>query len=283
MSINNPLQAKLHSFTLARVRRSSLPVVASLVASAVVATCSLAAQTSATSPAPASNAKTTHHPSKHSAGKPIETPPPVQPPAAKIPDWPVNGRPMHAAVTWNSHGLHIDATNSSLQQILNDVSTVTGTKIEGMGSDQRVYGEYGPGQARDVISQLLQGSGYNVLLAGDLGSGTPRQILLSPRRASPGAPNAVENAPTPPDNIDEEPVDNEVDDQQQQLVPQMPDPSHTGFGPGTPVRTPQQVMEEMQQRQLQQQQQQQIQQPQQQQIQQQQQPPPNPPPANPPL
>jgi hypothetical protein len=168
---------------------------------------------------------------------------------------------MHAAVTWDSHGLHIDATNSSLQQILKDVSTVTGTKIEGMGSDQRVYGEYGPGQARDVLSQLLQGSGYNVLLAGDLGQGTPRQILLSPQHAGAAAPGAVNNTEPPQDN-DEEPVENEVDDQQQQQqqVPQMPNPSHTGFGPGTPIRTPQQVMEEMQQRQMQQQQQQQQQQ-----------------------
>ena len=66
-------------------------------------------------------------------------------------------------MTWEATGLRINASNSSLQQILNEVSVETGTKVEGLGADQRVYGEYGPGQARDVLSQLLQGSGYNVL------------------------------------------------------------------------------------------------------------------------
>ena len=66
-----------------------------------------------------------------------------------------------------------------------EVSTETGTKVEGMGADQRVYGDYGPGQARDVLSQLLQGSGYNVLLAGDIGQGAPREIVLSPRQSGP--------------------------------------------------------------------------------------------------
>ena len=86
-----------------------------------------------------------------------------------MPNWPVNDKPSPASVVWDATGLRINASNSSLQQILNEVSTDTGTKVEGFGADQRVYGSYGPGQARDVLSQLLQGSGYNVLLAGDLG------------------------------------------------------------------------------------------------------------------
>jgi hypothetical protein len=63
------------------------------------------------------------------------------------------------------------ATNSSLQQILSDVSTATGVKVEGTPGDQRVYGSYGPAPARDVLSQLLDGSGYNVLMIGDQGEG----------------------------------------------------------------------------------------------------------------
>jgi hypothetical protein len=96
----------------------------------------------------------------------------------------VNETPGKPAITWDSQGLKIDATNSSLRQILNDVSTATGAKVEGFGTDERVFGEYGPGQARDVISQLLHGSGYNVLLIGDQGAGTPRQIVLSTRKAA---------------------------------------------------------------------------------------------------
>jgi hypothetical protein len=208
---------------------------------------------------------------KHKAAKPEPAPSaPAAPAAPPMPSWPVNDNPQPAAVTWDSHGLRVDASNSSLQQILNDVSTETGTKVEGFGSDQRVYGSYGPGQARDVISQLLAGSGYNVLLAGDLGSGAPRQVMLTPRhaeRAAQGSPGAEQQE----NNNDEDAPDNEVDEQPppppppQAPVQMQPNPGQgnpgigrPGFGPNGPIRTPQQVMEEMQrQQQLQQQQQQQ--------------------------
>ena len=36
-----------------------------------------------------------------------------------------------------------------------------------MNVDQRVFGTYGRGPARDVIAQLLDGSGYDVLMIGD--------------------------------------------------------------------------------------------------------------------
>jgi hypothetical protein len=169
---------------------------------------------------------------------------PAEPPK---PDWPAYAKPAEASVVWDSHGLHITAANSSLEQILKDIATSTGAKIEGLGADQRVFGDYGPGQARDVLAQLLQGSGYNVIMIGDQGQGTPRQILLSPRQAAANQP-AARTMPTPAN--DEE---NDVDDQ-----PPAPDPAapaRPGFPPGAPPRSPQQIMQEMQQRQQQQQQQ----------------------------
>jgi hypothetical protein len=160
---------------------------------------------------------------------------------------------------WDSNGLRIDASNSSLQQILREVSTETGTKVQGAISDRRVFGEYGPGQARDVLAQLLQGSGYNFLLTGDLGQGTPREIVLSPRRpAGPGSPNNTYRSPQQQAEEDgpEEPEDQPVQPPPPIQQPQMQN-NRPGFGPNGPIRTPQQVMEEMQQRQQQQQQQQQ--------------------------
>ena len=142
------------------------------------------------------------------------------------------------------------------QQILKEVSTETGAKVEGMGPDQRVYGDYGPGQARDVLSQLLQGSGYNILLAGDVGQGAPREIVLSPRLA--GAAIGANGMNRPQQDPDED-IPEQPEDQPQQAAPLRPQTAEHQSGPASvptvPVRTPQQVMEEMQQRQMQQQQQ----------------------------
>ncbi|MGC1423193.1 MAG: hypothetical protein WA354_15720 [Terracidiphilus sp.] len=193
-----------------------------------------------------------HH--SHARSKKQEPPPVAQAPPP-MPNWPVNDKPNPASVVWDANGLRINASNSSLQQILNEVSTETGTKVEGMGADQRIYGVYGPGKARDVISQLLQGSGYNILLAGDIGQGAPREIVLSPRQSGPaGAPGGMNRQQQDPD----EDIPDQPEEQQQpiQPPPQSQAPMRPGFGPNGPIRTPQQVMEEMQQRQLQQQQQQ---------------------------
>jgi hypothetical protein len=200
------------------------------------------------------------HPHRH-AKKKEEPPPPIvqAPPPPPPPDWPANDPPSPASVVWDANGLHINASNSSLQQILKEVSTETGTKVEGAISDRRVFGEYGPGHVGDVLAQLLQGSGYNFLLAGDIGQGTPREIVLSPRR--PAGPNAANNGFRPPqqqadEDVADEPEDQPVQPPQAQQPPAQNNPRQ-GFGPNGPVRTPQQVMEEMQQRQQQLQQQQQ--------------------------
>jgi hypothetical protein len=163
---------------------------------------------------------------------------PAVAPAPEVPAWPANEKPVPASVTWDSHGLRVEAANSSLAQILEDVSTATGTKVEGFDADQRIFGVYGPGSAREVLSQLLQGSGYNVLLVGDQGQGTPREIVLSVRRAG----STVQTANTAPANASDEDVDTEEQPQ--------PQPGRPGIAPGGPARTPQQ-MQEMQQRQQQ--------------------------------
>lgn len=215
-------------------------------------------------------AKTSASRTHHGAKKQIAPEPVAEAlPPPPMPHWPVNDQPTPASVVWDANGLRVNASNSSLQQILKDVSTQTGSKVEGAVPDQRVYGDYGPGQARDVLSELLQGSGYNVVLAGDLGKGAPREIVLSPRPAGgqnvQGAnvnrqqPDAEDEAPEPPEDQPPPPVN-----------PPLQMQSRPGFGPNGPIRTPQQIMEEMQQRQQQQMQQQQ--QLQQQQLQQQQQP-----------
>lgn len=174
---------------------------------------------------------------------------PVQVIAAPVlPDWPANENPGQPKVTWDSHGLRIDAANSSLRQILNNVATVTGAKVEGMGADERVFGEFGPGQARDVLSQLLHGSSYNVLMIGDQGQGTPRQIVLSSRHAGGAAPAASGRPLQESPEDDTEPEAEPTPPPAQQPPPgtTRPPTSMPQFGPRT---TPQQMLQQIQQRQ----------------------------------
>jgi hypothetical protein len=175
------------------------------------------------------------------------TPALLAPPAPILPYWPVNDHSSPATIVWNSHGLRIEAANSSLRQILEEVSTDTGARIQGLGGDQRIFGVFGPGPARDVLSQLLQGSGYNILMIGDQGQGTPRQILLTSVNAA-GASNPA-NKSTASSSEEE---DTDTDEQAQ---PTPPTPSQPAPEPGNLIRTPQPMMDQMQQERIQQQQQ----------------------------
>jgi hypothetical protein len=123
------------------------------------------------------------------------------------------------------------------------VSTATGTSFEGIGADERVFGAYGPGLARDVLSQLLHGTGYNVLMIGDQGQGAPRQIVLTSR--NPADASASKDSAN---SADDDSADNGADDlpQQQQAAP-LPVPMRPPFNPGGPSRNPQQMMQDRQQ------------------------------------
>ena len=197
-------------------------------------------------PAPAATAPKPTHIRKRSAAHPAPAPAPapvvpISPPVPETPKWPAFDKAGEASVVWDSHGLVIKAANSSLEQIMHDVSAATGAKVEGLSADQRVFGQYGPGQARDVLSELLQGSGYNIIMIGDQGQGTPRQILLSVRQTG-GAQPAARPATTGDEDDTEEPAPN-----------QEPIPGRFGFPPGGP-RNQQQIQQEMRERQQQQQQ-----------------------------
>jgi hypothetical protein len=133
---------------------------------------------------------------------------PVVPVEAPKPDWPVNDPAKAATVSWNASGLRIEAQNSSLKQILEDVETATGTSIDGLGRDERVFGTFGPGPARDVLTHLLEGTGYNIVMVGDQGGGNPRQIELTLHNGKDGgSANAggAKNGQSEDDDADVEP------------------------------------------------------------------------------
>ncbi|MDR3752429.1 MAG: hypothetical protein P4K93_01945 [Terracidiphilus sp.] len=106
------------------------------------------------------------------------------PPATPAPIWPANQPPNRARVSWDGRGLKIEASNSSLNQILHQVASETGAKLEGLTRDQRIFGSYGPGPGRDVLLKLLDGSGYNVLVIGGRDADAPVEIVLSARRST---------------------------------------------------------------------------------------------------
>jgi hypothetical protein len=230
----------------------------------------LAAQTPAGTQAATPAHKPVHHRRRLAAAHPtapqaVAAPAPVVPAPPPPPNWPANNPPTPATVTWDSHGLHVVASNSSLEQILNEICTDTGAQVEGLGKDERIFGVYGPGQVRDVISELLDGTGYNVVMIGDQSRGEPLQITLSARNvvspanaksAAPAAPPDYDAIMDSPDHMPDQ--DQEPPDQPQEQLPPPeqppPDANPPASQAGTPPNTPQQIEQQYQQRQLQMQQ-----------------------------
>ncbi len=141
--------------------------------------------------------------------------------------------------------LSVSAANASLSQTLRDISTATGTQIDGISKDQRIFGVYGPASPQEVLTALLDDSGYNVLMVGRTASGAPRQLVLSARAAV-----SVASASTAA------PRSNTDDDEDETPAAPPPEPTPVAATPPSPpgapdkpaqVKTPQQMLEELQQ------------------------------------
>ncbi len=211
----------------------------------------------ATSPAPAKSSTRTAHPkpsahrhgARHTAKK---APTPVaaaKPQMPAQPAWPVNEKPNPARITWNAQGLEIVAENSSLDQILDEVATDIGATVTGLSKDERVFGSYGPGPAHEVLDLLLNGTGYNVMMIGDQGNGAPRKIELSTGAA---AGSSAQQATSPTNIPPQEDGSDAYGEQAEPPPPTPPLPNGNPLWKGGPPRSPQQILQEMQQRQTQQ-------------------------------
>jgi hypothetical protein len=93
-----------------------------------------------------------------------------------------------AEVTYVAGMLEVTASNSSLNQILREISRRTGMKITGGVVDERVYGKYGPGAPGKILSSLLEGTGSNMLLVHN-GPELADELILTPRRGGPTPPS----------------------------------------------------------------------------------------------
>jgi hypothetical protein len=159
--------------------------------------------------------------------------------------------------------LTIIAPNSTLGDILRGVRKRTSADIEiPATANERVVTRLGPGPAREVVAELLNGSRFNYVLLGSPADANQLVRVVLVAKTGPDNPNPpadAGNAPAPngqaapaeaaePEAQDENTEDNQ--DQNAAEAEQAPPAEQPG------VKTPQQMLQEMQQRQLQMQQQQ---------------------------
>ena len=153
-----------------------------------------------------------------------------------------------AKITLSGGLLTVDADNSSLSQILEAVKTTSGMTVDGLGKDQRLFGRYGPGNPRDVLSALLDGAGYNFMMIGATGSGAPSTIILTERSTQPVGTTQAVSQPEPEE--DDQPVINNPPQE-----PPIPRPSSVLTPPDASghVRSPQEILQELERMRAQQQ------------------------------
>jgi hypothetical protein len=198
---------------------------------------------------------------KPSAAIPPTAPTSLFTAAPTAPATPAQRPPQRADVTYNNGQLAVNANNSSLNQILREISRTTGIKITGGVKEDRVFGKYGPAAPAEVLNTLLDGAGSNVLMiASD--SGSAGELILTPRQGGVTPPN-----PNAPGFDDEAPEDASQPQVQQPSTPQLALPTAPAAptapvagAPATPdaaagtgdaqspnaVKTPQQIYDQLQ-------------------------------------
>lgn len=196
----------------------------------------LAAQSPAAPATPAQTAPPVHHrlhKKPQAAPAPVPPPPPQPTVAPSLFEQP----PAPATVTAAKNLLTVKAENSSLTQILHQVSSATGMRLDGLGGDERVFGSFGPGAPRDVLTTLLNGTSYNVVMVGDLPNGAPRELVLS-SRASGDASQPAANANPAPAHGDEDTSDDSGNSDDSDDTPPPMQYTPPSIAPATPP-TPQ--------------------------------------------
>jgi len=205
--------------------------------------------------------------STHRAHTKKKDPPPPLPSGTQgpVPQVPLDSLPSVAPqVTYADGMLTIVAPNSTLGDILRSVRKQTSADIDVPATaSERVVTRLGPAPAREVMSELLNGSRFNYILLGspEDANALTRVVLVAktgPDTTAPAGAQAANNLPNAeqpqpaaeaaePEAAEDNSDDNNAADQNSADSEQQSDQ------PG--VKTPQQLLQEMQQRQMQQQQQ----------------------------
>jgi len=245
-----------------------------------------ASQPATSNPASAPASQTAKPHGRRAKAAPVAEAAPTQPPPPTLEQSP----PTAPRVTLQNGQLTIDASNSTLAQVLHAVQARTGASIDipSTAGNDRVVGQFGPGLPRDVLNTLLNGSKFDYVILGVTGDPAGIQkVILTPRQATTTVNTAQNNNPQPAqeeDSADEgvpvaDTSENEYQNPEQPVPPQPggfrrpimpggqqpPGFQQQGFQQGEPgaqgngeqqnnPKTPEQLMQEMQQLQQQQQQ-----------------------------
>ncbi len=204
-----------------------------------------------------------------------ETPPPAPQPPPPPTELTLAQKPaVPPQVTYEKGQLTIVAENSTIGDVLRAVRNKTGATVDmPPNATQRIVIRVGPGPARDVLASLLNGSDFNYVLLGAAGDpGAVQKIIVSPKPAGSDAvqasalpANAVPpqvyggGPPQTTETADDTENDSETDNGNQEAEQPEP-PAGQGQPAAQPgIKTPEQLLQELQQQQqmLQQQQQQQ--------------------------
>lgn len=184
--------------------------------------------------------------------------PPAQPvPARTVPPAPatlMNSAPVSASVTMANGLLTIDAPNSTLSDVLKGVHNATGAEIEGASPSERVAVRLGPGDPRQVIAALLQGTSYDYLILGsqEKPNAVTRVVLT---QSQDGAGASAQNGPAgrPQPQVNDIPDSSSADDMatppageiQTEQTQQPPLPGPEQNAPNA-AKTPDQLFRELQ-------------------------------------
>jgi hypothetical protein len=180
-----------------------------------------------------------------------------------VPQVPLDAIPAVAPqVSYQDGLLTIVAPNSTLADILRGVRKHTSADIEiPTTASERVVTRLGPGPAREVVAELLNGSRFNYILLGSPNDASllVRVVLVAKTPDAPDQSAAGKSAAPPvdvasADASDADATDETADDTPDQGTADAEQPA--AAPPDQPgIKTPQQMLQEMQQRQLQMQQQ----------------------------
>jgi hypothetical protein len=205
--------------------------------------------------------------------KPVQLAPLPSGPTGPVQQIPLDSiAPVPPQVSYQNSQLTIVAPNSTLGDVLRAVRKQTGAEIDIPSAPERVVTHLGPGPAREVVAELLNGSRFNYVLLGSpaddasltrvvlvakTGPDTAsppsgpslaeqQQLGIVPNSAAPVVPPQPETGPdaNDADTATEENTDENAD----QAAAEAEQPAAAPDQPG--VKTPQEMLQEMQQRQL---------------------------------